>query len=289
MNYLINNAVQNSFSCSSATYSASVNFSSCSTQPTVRWNRQNGSSFAFVGSGLTLTDTPNFDDVTYRLDLVGPGGVVMHSITRTFPGKRPKTLSGPSTMTPSQVSTFSLNAPGTTVNWSVYSACSNIQFSTNSYADVKNNNCPPNLYITVNASGSWQCGTFGVSKGVTVTQFMAPPTNQDGDDQKSEVVADKDELELEERSDAAAESLPKPFDVVFYPVPVKNGQLNGNVLGKFESGLLRILDLTGREVMSAGVLGNNFQVDLPNVQAGIYIAQVSTENGVVTQKILLED
>jgi hypothetical protein len=275
----INNATQTGFSCSSATYSASVNFASCSPSPIINWNKQNGSSFSFVGSGLTLTDSPNFNDVTYRLDLVGPSGVVMHSITRTFSGRKPTAISGPSTMGTNQASTFPLNGNALSANWTLFSSCANIQFSTTSYADVRTNNCQPNSYMSLNVSGNWQCGTYSASKGIAITQFMGADIITDA--------SDSEDPEVEDRSRVVEQYTPAAFDVSIYPVPVRNGKLNGVVTGKFESGTLRVMDLTGREMFNSVVSGDNFQIDLPQMQPGIYLVQVQSENGIATQKISL--
>lgn len=279
---------QTNFNCSSATYSANV---TCTDSGTILWNRLNANgTFSVVGTGATLTDIPNFDDVTYRVDLVNSAGITVQSVTRTFPGRRPQSIAGPSTMGTNQTATFTLNAPPLTANWSVNNLCSSVLTSSGSYADVRNNNCPPNSYLSVMVSGTWTCGTFALTKGVFISSWRSSSNAEKGVPNVEEHEADlySEFLGTEDRSNNAITST-IPFEVKVLPVPARNGRISGNVKGQFESGQLRIIDITGREVFATNISSNAFDLDVPKLTAGTYIVQVSSANGRATQKIVLMD
>jgi hypothetical protein len=283
----IDDLIQTGVTCSIATYKAATDFGSCMNDIEIVWFRKNGNNFSLVGSGPTFTDSPNFDDVTYRVDLVlhqGNINKVLNSITKTFNGIKPKTILGPNTMGQYTSMTFPLNAPAVIANWSLYNSCSYISYSTNCYADVTTN-CVPGTYFPLNVTGSWMCGNFSATKWITVSNgggFGGGMSGSDSDLALDETTFGKamDRSDLEQTVEA-----PKvTFDVTLFPVPVTQSRIEGSIEGAFDEGQVRVIDMSGREVFQSNISGVRFDLNLPELTPGVYILQVIAPNGIVSRK-----
>ena len=77
-------------------------------------------------------------------------------------------------------------------------------------------------------------------------------------------------------------------DFTIYPNPSK-GEFSINILNSTnEYILVKVVDITGREVYIGTISDNNLDCKLPNLVAGIYNVQLITNNSIINKKLIIE-
>jgi len=72
-------------------------------------------------------------------------------------------------------------------------------------------------------------------------------------------------------------------DVSVYPNPF-DGQIE--IKGFYQDGMIKIYDLTAKEVFSSDLNQDHLTFDLENLQSGVYLVSIITNDAVTTQKIV---
>ena len=73
-----------------------------------------------------------------------------------------------------------------------------------------------------------------------------------------------------------------PFQASIYPNPAKE-VLNIDMQGEFENVILRIIDMAGKIVFSKEMTGNKEQIDLIDLNAGIYNLEINSIEHQITR------
>jgi len=75
-------------------------------------------------------------------------------------------------------------------------------------------------------------------------------------------------------------------DIQLFPNPTQN-VVNVKLPTQFTEGTLRLIDVTGREIMNTNISGTNrFELDLSKEKNGVYFAVISINDQVITKRII---
>ena len=86
------------------------------------------------------------------------------------------------------------------------------------------------------------------------------------------------------------ETMTEGYTLQIFPNPVQDGLVNIEIkqASTFQKGMLRVLTAEGKVVLERELSAPDFQMDLGDLQKGIYLVQIASEAGVQIGKIVLQ-
>lgn len=181
----------------------------------------------------------------------------------------------------------------TTVTWTFTDDCGNMTTATQDVTIIV-----PDVSVTQNGvelssnatgvSYQWiDCGTMSPVTGET-NQNFTPST--DGD--YAVIVSNggcEDTSACYSVTGIGYEEFNNDISIRVIPNP-NNGQFNLQILGEVQVDLIQVYDVQGRLILNSPVNSSSefIPVDLGNLESGLYILKISTEKGLIEQRVLIE-
>lgn len=263
----VTDITQTSIGCNASTFSATVP-SSCS-GATVQWFLGSGTTPVATGNPVSIS-TSSVTTASYSVRArVSFGGGTSGEYSESYTNPRPVAVSGPGSVNEGSTASYRIDGGVnlTSINWSPPFGLGTIVWNGGTVVDIRFNNVSSNQTGFVVANGQGICGSFSLSRTVTV-------------------VNSNPNLRLSSNNTTVNQGK----GVSVYPTLLNQGTpLILDFLEEPQNYEVQVFDTNGRVHLRSVASDTQLRLDVSNLPAGMYLVNIRSKELSETTKIVIQD